>query len=36
MEAARVVAEEAHLQHMEALRQLQEIRTAAPAFGLES
>jgi len=28
-----VAAEDAHRQHMEALRQLEETRTAAPAFG---
>ena len=33
MEAARVVAEDAHRQHMEALRQLEENKTAATAFG---
>jgi len=36
MEAPRVAAEDAHRQHMEALRQLEETRTAAPAFGLKS
>ena len=35
MEAARVVVEDAHRQHMEALRQLEENRTTAPAFGPE-
>ena len=35
MEAARVAVEDAHRQHMEALRQLEENRTTAPAFGLE-
>jgi len=35
MEAARVVAEDAHRQHMEALRQLEENRAAASAFGHE-
>ena len=35
MEAARVAAEDAHRQHMEALRQLEENRVVAPAFGLE-
>ena len=35
MEAARVAAKDAHRQHMEALRQLEETRTAAPAFGPE-
>jgi len=34
-EAARVAAEDAHRQHMEAIRQLEENRTAAPAFGPE-
>jgi len=33
MEAARVAAEDAHQQHMEALRQLEESRTATPVFG---
>jgi len=33
MEAARAAAEDAHRQHMEALRQLEENRVAAPAFG---
>jgi len=33
MEAARVVAEDAHRHHMEALRQLEETKTATPAFG---
>jgi len=35
MEAARVAAEEAHRQHMEALWQLEETRTVAPTFSLE-
>jgi len=35
MEASRVAVEEAHRQHMEALQQLKETRTTAPAFGLE-
>jgi len=35
LEAARVAAEDAHGQHMEALRQLEETRTAAPTFGPE-
>ena len=35
MEAARVAAEDAHKQHMEALRQLEENRTTAPIFGPE-
>ena len=35
MEAARVAAEDAHRQHMEALRQLDENRAAAPMFGPE-
>ena len=35
METARVAAEDAHRQHMEALRQLEENRTDAPAFGHE-
>jgi len=30
-----VAAEDAHRKHMEALRQLEETRTAAPAFGPE-
>ena len=33
MEAARVAAEDANRQHMEALRQLEENRAAAPVFG---
>jgi len=33
MEAARVVSEDAHRQHMEALRQLEENRAAALVFG---
>jgi len=33
MEAARVAAEDAHRQHMEALRQLEENRAVAPVFG---
>jgi len=33
MEAARVVVEDAHQQHMEALRQLEESRTTTPVFG---
>jgi len=32
MEAARVAAEDAHQQHMEALRQLEENRVAAPCI----
>ena len=35
MEAARVAAEDAHRQHMEALRQLEENRAAAPVLGPE-
>jgi len=35
METARVVAEDAHRQHMEALHQLEENRTVAPTFGPE-
>jgi len=35
METARVAAEDAHRQHMEALRQLEENRAAAPVFGPE-
>ena len=35
MEAARVAAEDAHRQPMEALRQLEENRAAAPVFGPE-
>jgi len=35
MEAARVAAEDAHRQHMEALRQLEENRAVAPVFGPE-
>jgi len=35
MEVARVVAEDAHRQHMEALCQLKENRTTAPVFGLD-
>jgi len=35
MEAARVAAEDAHKQHMEALRQLEENRTTALVHGLE-
>jgi len=35
MEVARAAAEDAHIQHMEALRQLEENRVVAPAFGLE-
>jgi len=35
MEAARVAIEDAHRQHMEALRQLEENRVAALVFGLE-
>ena len=35
MEAARVAAKDAHRQHMEALRQLEENRAAAPMFGPE-
>jgi len=34
MEAARVSAEDAHRQHMEALRQLEENRATAPVFAL--
>jgi len=33
METARVAAEDAHRQHMEALCQLEENRTATPVFG---
>ena len=35
MEAARVAAEDAHRQHMEALRQLEENRVTALVFGPE-
>jgi len=35
MEAARVAAEDAHQQHMEALRQLEENRAVAPVFSPE-
>ena len=35
MEAARAAAEDAHWQHMEALRQLEENRVVAPVFGPE-
>ena len=35
MEAARVAAEDAHRQHMEALRQLEENKAAAPVLGPE-
>ncbi|XP_027927570.1 uncharacterized protein LOC114184459 [Vigna unguiculata] len=35
MEAARVAAEDAHRQHMEALRQLEKNRAIAPTSGLE-
>jgi len=35
MEAARVAVEDAHRQHIEALRQLEENRVVAPVFGLE-
>jgi len=35
MEVARAAAENAHRQHMEALRQLEENRVVAPAFGPE-
>jgi len=35
MEAARIAAEDAHRQHMEALRQLEENRAAAPVVGPE-
>ena len=35
MEVGRVAAEDAHRQHMEALRQLEENRATAPVFGLE-
>jgi len=35
MEAARVAAEDAHRQHMEALRQLEGKRAVAPVFGPE-
>jgi len=35
MEAARLAAEDAHRQHMEALRQLEENRTVVPASGAE-
>jgi len=35
MEAARAAAEDAHRQHMEALRQLEENRVTTPTFGLE-
>jgi len=33
MEAAKVAAEDAHKQHMEALRQLEENKVAATAYG---
>jgi len=35
MKAARVVVKDAHRQHMEALRQLEENRIVVPIFGLE-
>jgi len=35
MEAARVAAEDAHWQHIEAHRQLEENRATAPVFGPE-
>jgi len=35
MKAARVATGDTHRQHMEALRQLEETRVAAPVFGLE-
>ena len=35
MEAAKVAAEDAHRQHMEALRQLEENRATGPVFGPE-
>jgi len=35
MEAARVAAEDAHRQQMEAIRQLEENRVAGPVFGPE-
>jgi len=35
MEAARTTIEDAHRQHMEALRQLEENRVVASTFGLE-
>jgi len=35
MEAARLAIEDAHRQHMEALRQLEENRVATPVFGPE-
>ena len=35
IKAARVAAEDAHRQHMEALRQLEENKATAPVFGLE-
>jgi len=35
MEAARVAAEDAHRQHMEAFHQLEENRATAPVFGPE-
>ena len=35
MEAARIAAEDAHRQHMEALRQMEESRTTTPVFGPE-
>ena len=35
MEATRLAAEDAHKQHMEALRQLEENMVAAPVFGPE-
>jgi len=33
MKVARVAVEDAHRQHMEALRKLEENRSTAPAFG---
>jgi len=35
MEVARATVEDAHRQHMEALRQLEENKATAPVFGLE-
>jgi len=35
MEAARAASEDAHRQHIEALRQLEENRVDAPSFGSE-
>jgi len=35
IEAVRVAADDAHRQHIEALRQLEKNKTTAPAFGLD-